>query len=102
MNDQPQYNTQIHKRAEKELSSITGSEGDELLQRLRNLKYEESPTNTAYTKPLEDHKNLFVVKSDGYRAIATFTKPEIRILLIGPRRTVYDRLDVAKDRGGLD
>jgi len=91
----------IHRAAERELSAVTAAAGDELTKRLRQLGEYEQPTNAPYVKQLSDDDSLWRVRIDGYRAICRLDKPMLQVLLIGTRKRVYDRLDVAADRAGL-
>jgi len=99
---EPSWNVVIHRAAERELANVTGDAGDELTARLKQLRYYDEPTQAAYVKHLEDHQQLFRVRVDGYRAICQCSRPAIQVLVVGTRSRVYDKIAVAKGRGGLD
>lgn len=99
---EPEYLLRVHRSAESELGNVTGQPGQVLVDRLRELKKHEQPTQLNYVKQMEDHNGLYAVKVEGFRAIFTLSKPAVLVLLIDTRARVYDRLTVAKERGGLD
>lgn len=101
MATEPCWNVVIHRSAERELGSVTGPAGDELTDRLKQLKYYEEPTQAAYVKQLEDHDDLFRVRIDNYRAICRLQPPQLQIVAVGTRSRIYDKIPTAKDRAGL-
>lgn len=96
------YDVVIHKSAERELANVTGSEGDELTNRLKQLQHEPEPSSVPYAETLEDNSDLFRVRVDGYRAICHLNPPNIEVVAVGTRSRIYDKIDTAKDRAGLD
>ena len=96
-----QYQLVIHRAAETELDDLNEPEKTQLKDALRGLKTEEEPTNTPVAGSLKDNQNLFRVKVDGVRALCTLDKPALKVLLVGEREGVYNRIEVAKARAGL-
>lgn len=97
----PQYDVVLHTAADRELASLTGEMADLLVDRLQALGETEQPTSKPYCKQLEDHDDLFRVKAGKYRAILTLEKPQVRILAVDCRSRIYDKIELAKSRGGL-
>jgi len=97
----PSWNLMIHRSAERELANVTGDAGDELTNRLKQLRYYKQPTSAAYVEALEDQADLFRVRVDGYRAICRLDPPRLEVVAVGTRSRIYDRLEVAKERAGL-
>jgi mRNA-degrading endonuclease RelE of RelBE toxin-antitoxin system len=95
------YDLQIHRGAQRELANVTGEKSGQLRDRLKQLPYYEQPTSAPFAESLEDRPNLFRVRVDRYRAVCHLDKPAIRVVLVGHRESVYDKLGIAKDRAGI-
>ena len=98
---EPCWKLVVHEAAERELASVTGEAGDELTDRLRDLKEREQPTEAPYVDHLSDHDDLFRVRVENHRAICRLAKPHLQVLLIARRQRVYDKLNTAKRRANL-
>lgn len=98
----PEYQLRVHRSAESELGRVSGQPGQTLVERLREAKKHEQPTELNYIKQLEDHQGLYALKVDGFRCLFTLNKPALEVLLVDTRSRVYGRIDTAKERGRLD
>jgi len=94
----PSYDLTVHPRAQAELDALHPDVADDLRERLREAARSEQPSELACIKHVQGEPGLLRVRGDGVRAICALDKPELRVGLVGKRRTVYDRLDVAVAR----
>lgn len=104
----PSHNVQVHNGADRELNNLRGQcDIEDLEKRLEAVARERQPKNHPTVEPVEGDDRLIRVRGDGVRAVCSLAKPYLLVLLVGKRRTVYDRLSVAQARlrdweGGID
>lgn len=92
------YLITIDPAAKRELDKVKADVADKLTERISEASERRQPTSHPKVKHLSGGDGLFRVRAEGYRAICQLEKPELQVLLVGKRRTVYDRLHVAKRR----
>lgn len=96
------YQVTAHPRAKAELDGINPDAAALIRRYIREASRMAKPTDHRKVDQLTGFDDLLKVKIRGYRAICRLDKPEFRLLLVDKRRVVYDRLDVAEERGGVD
>jgi mRNA-degrading endonuclease RelE of RelBE toxin-antitoxin system len=96
----PAYQVEIHKRALAELRALPVEHRREMRHRLAQLGESEEPTAKPYVTHLAGTDCLRVRETD-YRAVCRLSKPHLRVLLIGEREHVYERIDTALSRDGV-
>jgi len=95
------YEVTIHKRALAELRGIPDENRQKMKDRLRECGETEKPTELNYVESL-DNSDLFRVRVVDWRAICCLDKPELKVLAVGDRDTIYQRIQVALERGETD
>lgn len=95
------YDVTIHKRALVELRAVPEEERSRLKDRLKECGQTEQPTELNYVESL-DNSDLFRVRVVDWRAICCLDKPELKVLAVGDRDTIYQRIQTALDRGAMD
>lgn len=94
----PSYQIELHPTASKELHNLTESRREQLTDTLIELSEQREPTQHPRVKHLEGHAGLFRVRCGSVRAICELQKPNLRILRIGTRDTVYEIIDDIDER----
>jgi mRNA-degrading endonuclease RelE of RelBE toxin-antitoxin system len=95
------YEVTIHKRALAELRGIPDEDQSRMKDRLKECGETEQPTDLNYVESL-DNSDLFRVRVVDWRAICCLDKPELRVLAVGDRDTIYQRIQTAIERGEMD
>lgn len=93
------YLVRFHRAAERELDGLEAPGAEDLHDRIYQASKCREPTSHRKVKHLEGGHGLVAVRAEGCRAICELVSPEFRVLLVDKRRTVYDRIDVAIQRG---
>lgn len=98
------YRVMIHQGALRELQTIDPEVARDLRERVLDAATHRQPKTLPCVGQLAGYPHLLKVRGDGVRAICRLVEPELQVLLVGKRRTVYERLDVAERRaaGGAD
>jgi mRNA-degrading endonuclease RelE of RelBE toxin-antitoxin system len=103
MSETASYNVKVHKRALAELRGLPEEERDRMTDHIKECGQEEQPTGLACAHWLEGSDlDLFAVRVNKQRAICHLDKPELKVLAVGDRDTIYNRLETAVDRGTTD
>lgn len=92
------YEPVLHVKAQRELQALPDDSRDRITSLLKDIASYESPTTHSKCRHLEGHKQLFRVREGGVRAICKLEKPQLLILKIGERDTVYDGIDDIGER----
>lgn len=94
------YEPVIHATARRELDDLDDATADALTDAIVAVAERRQPSDHPKVKPLEGQPGLLRVRSGDVRAILELKKPELRVLRVGHRETVYDCVDdeVAKRR----
>jgi len=95
------YDVTIHKRALGELRGLPEEGRETLKDRLKECGQTEKPTELNYVECLEG-SDLFRVRVVDWRAICWLDKPELKVLAVGERETIYSRMQTAIERGEMD
>lgn len=94
----PSYQIQIHTTAKRELQALDERPRDRLTDTLAAVAREREPTSHEAVRPLEGHTGLFRVRVGDVRAVCSLQKPNLLVLKIGPRKSVYESIDSVDDR----
>jgi len=98
----PSYDITLHPTAQNELNNLSDSLQEAIKEQLEDVAQLEQPTEHSKVKFLQGHKNLFRVRASAenaqVRAICRLSKPNLQVVLIGQRNTVYRDVDDVKQR----
>lgn len=98
MTESTGYELRVHPRARDELESFHPDVEADCKAKLREASRTRQPSSLRCVKHLQSGDGLLRVRAEGVRVICALRSPAFGVLLAGPRRTVYDRLDVAVAR----
>jgi len=87
------YHPVLHTTAERELHELDDSDRERLTETLKDVAETRSPTTHEKTKQLEGQSGLFRVRVGNIRAICKLQKPNLLVVKIGHRSSVYERID---------
>lgn len=93
----PQYDIRLHPTAKRELDNLDPELREAITDRLTEVATHERPTEHRSVKHLDGQDGLFRVRAQNIRAIGELSKPELRIIKIGQRRTVYRDIDAVTE-----
>lgn len=93
----PTYQPVIHQSAERELTDVPPDTRAGLVSIIKAAAERPEPSSHSECTPLQGHP-LFRVRCGKYRALCALEKPELRVLLVGHREGIYDRMDEAASR----
>lgn len=88
-----QYQPVIHTTARRELDQLTPSQQDRLTSTIQDIARHEQPTTHPATRSLEGQHDLFRVRVGDLRAVLRLEKPQLKVLKVGERASVYDNID---------
>lgn len=94
----PQYQIQLHPTAQRELDGLSGDSTENITSTIQSVAETECPSTHSAVKHLDGQQGLFRIRAGKVRAIATLEKPELLILKIGKRNTVYRYIDDIEQR----
>ena len=87
------YEPVLHVKAERELNALPSEDKDRLTSLIKDVAAEREPTTHPRARHLEGQRGLFRLREGSVRAIATLCKPNIIILKVGKRDSVYEKID---------
>lgn len=93
----PSYNVSIHTDANSSLQKLPKEARERLTDTVIEVSKNRKPTSHPNCELL-DCGELMKVRVGEYRAILRFEKPNIDVVLVGPRSNVYQRIDTARAR----
>ena len=91
------YDLRLHHHAEDELDDVPAEERSRLVEILREVAATRGVVSHPKVGRLED-TFLMRVKSGDYRALIHLRKPDLRVVAVGHRRNIYDRIPTAELR----
>ena len=94
----PRYDLEIHRTAKRELDALAAEDRDRLTDTLSEVAATRQPTTHDSVRQLEGQDGLFRVRVGRVRAICTLSKPQVLILKVDYRDTVYDGIDEVHER----
>lgn len=93
----PHYQLQISKGANRDYNKLPVDVQSRLKDVLDDVSTHRSPQQHPKCDLLHGSNNLYKIRSGDYRAVVTLDKPELRILTVGHRGTVYNDIDELHD-----
>lgn len=96
----PSYDVVIHRAAHRELENIPESEKTSIKAIAQEASTYKQPSDHSDIKLMRDTNGMFRIRSGKYRALCDLEPPNLRILKIKHRETVYDEVSEAKIRQG--
>jgi len=87
------YRLQMHQSAKRDFSKIPQDKRDEITDHLSSVAECRKPTDHPSCEHLSGWTHIYRVRIDRYRAIVQLDQPDLLILEIGQRRTVYNDLN---------
>lgn len=93
----PSYDVNIHQNARDSLQELPKDDYQRVTNEVLKVSKRREPTSHNDVKPL-DGADLLRLRVGDFRVILEFRKPNLNVLVVGKRKTVYDSLDVAKQR----
>jgi len=87
------YKLTLHPTANRELQALQDHQRDRLTETLQAVAEHRSPTQHEKSKQLEGQRGVFRVRVGDVRAVLSLQKPELRVLKVGTRGSVYDGID---------
>jgi Cytotoxic translational repressor of toxin-antitoxin stability system len=93
------YNVRLHPSANEELTDLPGDTRDRMTDTLHEVAGNRSPTQHTRVKQMQG-PDLYRVRVGEYRAVLSLDKPDLLVLRIGERATVYrEQGDIGKRLG---
>jgi len=89
----PQYEIELHRSARRELDALSESDRERLTDTLVAVAETREPTSHEAVRALEGQRDAFRVRVGHVRAVCRLSKPSLRVLAVGPRKSVYDGID---------
>jgi len=89
----PRYDIELHQSASRELNALPESDRERLTNTLIAVAETREPTSHEAARALEGQRDAFRVRVGSVRAVCKLVKPSLRVLVIGPRKSVYDGID---------
>jgi mRNA-degrading endonuclease RelE of RelBE toxin-antitoxin system len=97
--DVTSYTIRLHPRANEELDNLPEDTHDRMTDTLQEVARNRAPTQHTRVKQMQG-PDLYRVRVGQYRAVVSLQKPELLILRIGERGTVYrEEGDIGKRLG---
>lgn len=91
------YDLRLHHHAQDELDALPAEERDRMVSTLREVAATRGVVSHKDVGKLED-TYLYRVKVGDYRALIQLRTPEVRVVAVGHRRNIYDRISAAEGR----
>ena len=92
------YRIQLHQSAQRELKNYRQDKRDEITDHLQSVAEYRKPTDHPSCEHLSGWTHIYRVRIDRYRAIIQLDQPDLLVLDIGQRRTVYNDLNEVIDK----
>jgi len=89
----PRYEIELHRSARRELDALDDAARERLTDTLVTVAETREPTSHEAARALEGQADAFRVRVGSVRAVCRLSKPSLRVLAIGPRKSVYDGID---------
>lgn len=87
------YQPVLHTTAERELNSLPQEDAGRLKSLIKDICEYREPTQHQKIRHLEGQDGLFRLREGGVRAILALEKPNLVVLKVGKRDSVYDDID---------
>jgi len=91
------YELRLHHHAEGELDALPAQQRDRMVRALREVAATRGVVSHKDVSKLED-TYLYRVKVGDYRALIHLRTPDLRVVAVGHRRNIYDRIPTAELR----
>jgi len=92
------YKTTIHRSAKRELEQLPDGGTERLTSAIADVAQERQPSGHEKCEALEGQPGLFRVRVGDYRAILELSKPELQVIAVGHRSSVYECVDSLDER----
>lgn len=92
------YEPTIHRSAKRELEQLPSDDKDRLTGVIADVAQERQPSGHEKAEALEGQPGLFRVRVGDYRAVLELSKPELQVIAVGHRSSVYDCVDSLDER----
>lgn len=89
-----------HENVLSEFADIPDQHATQIKRTMRDVAREPQPTDHPKVRPIDAHADLYRLRCGSYRAIFDKHLGRLRVLAVGPRSTIYDRLATAERRHG--
>lgn len=93
-----QYKPVLHVKAERELNELDESDRSRLTSLIHDVCSEREPTQHSRARHLEGQEDLFRLREGDVRAICALDKPELKVICVGKRDSVYENIDDVDQR----
>lgn len=87
------YRLQMHQSAKRDFGKLPQSARDEITDHLSSVAEYRKPTDHPSCELLSGWTHIYRVRIDRYRAIVQLDQPDLLVLEVGKRRTVYNDLN---------
>jgi mRNA-degrading endonuclease RelE of RelBE toxin-antitoxin system len=85
----PAYQPAIHRSAQRELNELPDQDASRLTSTLTDIASTEAPSTHSKVQPMQGHSGLLRVRVGDARAVIELKKPELHVLHVGHRSSVY-------------
>jgi Cytotoxic translational repressor of toxin-antitoxin stability system len=92
------YNLRVHTVANDELRDLPSDVRDRMTDTLQEVAATRSPSTHGRVKHMEGPADLLRVRVSDYRAIISLEKPDLLVLRVGDRATIYREKDALGGR----
>jgi len=87
------YDILIEVSARRSLNALPRKERESLRTVLKDVAQTKQPSHHPKAKPLQGFSEIFRVRVGDARAVCKLDKPNLLVLRVGKRRTVYNDID---------
>lgn len=95
----PQYDILVHKSAKRQLEAMQDAQHRRIVETVESISHCEQPTSHEKCSNLKG-QDVYKVRVGDYRVLIKLQKPELKVLKVDRRNTVYRNVDEFLDRVG--
>lgn len=92
------YDPILHVKAQRELNTLPSEDRARITSLIKDVAEEREPTTHPRARHLEGQQGLFRLREGDVRAICALSKPNLAVLKIGERDSVYENIDDVDER----
>ena len=92
------YRIKLHQSVERDLGKLDSEARETVTDVLSSVAACRKPTDHPSCEFLSGWTHIYRVRADRYRIIVQLDQPDLLVLELGKRRTVYDNLDTIVDQ----